>query len=332
VGGAPRCLVCPSKRRGKTRVWPRRTGRAAARRAAPLGKAAGVAPRVVGQTDTSGGRRGVCSGRPGAMSVDYLRAFVDVCESCPNDIQPDMTELKQEMDKCEDLLISLKDEQTRLITDTGEINAGSLIDYHGVIKELVSVVRQKEAYCKRIAATVEESKKMLDVEKADWISGAYEKRDLLPPEPEPEPEPVQRKPAPTYNRPPSNSSSSSSSNNAKKNKAQSSDNNKRKRPVEQPTSKVPSKKPSQTKPPQKRPKPNPTSSGKGDSKPTARPASRPRYCRPECLAGDSGEMVACDTDSCPFGEWFHLGCVGLRVPPPEDKKWYCFECRRKRSA
>lgn len=53
-------------------------------------------------------------------------------------------------------------------------------------------------------------------------------------------------------------------------------------------------------------------------------------------------MVACDEEGCqfgcqgpgPYGEWFYLSCVGLKVPPAEDKKWFCKECRdakKKRS-
>mmetsp|Transcript_5086 Transcript_5086/g.13222 ORF Transcript_5086/g.13222 Transcript_5086/m.13222 type:complete len:227 (-) Transcript_5086:2477-3157(-) len=51
------------------------------------------------------------------------------------------------------------------------------------------------------------------------------------------------------------------------------------------------------------------------------------YCRWDCTLAE-GEMVGCDTEEgCPHGEWFHLVCVGLRQPPPTDKKWYCPECR-----
>eukprot|EP00035_Acanthoeca_spectabilis_P039323 m.61171 g.61171 ORF g.61171 m.61171 type:complete len:226 (+) comp9545_c0_seq1:533-1210(+) len=50
------------------------------------------------------------------------------------------------------------------------------------------------------------------------------------------------------------------------------------------------------------------------------------YCRWDCTLAE-GEMVGCDEEGCPHGEWFHLVCVGLRQPPPTDHKWFCPECR-----
>ncbi|KAL3083335.1 hypothetical protein niasHS_011137 [Heterodera schachtii] len=38
------------------------------------------------------------------------------------------------------------------------------------------------------------------------------------------------------------------------------------------------------------------------------------------------EMVACDD----CDRWYHWGCVGILIPPPEKAQWYCTECRRKR--
>ncbi|KAL7750905.1 hypothetical protein RI367_003484 [Sorochytrium milnesiophthora] len=48
------------------------------------------------------------------------------------------------------------------------------------------------------------------------------------------------------------------------------------------------------------------------------------YCH--CRRGASfGDMVGCDGEGCKF-EWFHLRCVGLKVPPGEGEKWYCRDC------
>jgi hypothetical protein len=52
------------------------------------------------------------------------------------------------------------------------------------------------------------------------------------------------------------------------------------------------------------------------------------YCI--CNAPSYGEMVGCDNGpECPAGEWFHVGCVGLKegqVP----SSWFCPECEAKR--
>jgi hypothetical protein len=43
----------------------------------------------------------------------------------------------------------------------------------------------------------------------------------------------------------------------------------------------------------------------------------PRYCY--CNNVSYGSMVACDAEGCKR-EWFHLACVGLKVPPKENGK------------
>ncbi|KAL2024056.1 hypothetical protein VTK56DRAFT_9836 [Thermocarpiscus australiensis] len=52
----------------------------------------------------------------------------------------------------------------------------------------------------------------------------------------------------------------------------------------------------------------------------------PVYCY--CNQVSYGEMVACDGEGCPR-EWFHLECVGLKVAPKGNAKWYCEDCKRK---
>ncbi|BHF79498.1 Ras-related protein Rab-6A [Sparganum proliferum] len=46
------------------------------------------------------------------------------------------------------------------------------------------------------------------------------------------------------------------------------------------------------------------------------------YCL--CKKISFGEMIACDSKRCPI-EWFHFGCVDIRVQP--KGKWYCPQCR-----
>jgi len=48
------------------------------------------------------------------------------------------------------------------------------------------------------------------------------------------------------------------------------------------------------------------------------------YCI--CQKQSYGDMIACDNeDGCPY-EWFHLACVGLKIPTPE--KWFCSACSK----
>ncbi|KAI0883517.1 uncharacterized protein GGS22DRAFT_31894 [Annulohypoxylon maeteangense] len=46
-----------------------------------------------------------------------------------------------------------------------------------------------------------------------------------------------------------------------------------------------------------------------------------KYCT--CRRKESGTMIACDNDACPY-EWFHWKCVGLKSKP--RGKWLCPEC------
>jgi hypothetical protein len=52
------------------------------------------------------------------------------------------------------------------------------------------------------------------------------------------------------------------------------------------------------------------------------------YCI--CNRPSFGEMVACDSEDCQGGEWFHVSCVGLKegqVPA----HWFCPECEKRRN-
>ncbi|GAB1313574.1 Chromatin modification-related protein [Madurella fahalii] len=54
--------------------------------------------------------------------------------------------------------------------------------------------------------------------------------------------------------------------------------------------------------------------------------NEPVYCY--CNQVSYGEMVACDGEGCPR-EWFHLGCVGLKIAPKGNAKWYCEDCKKR---
>lgn len=48
-----------------------------------------------------------------------------------------------------------------------------------------------------------------------------------------------------------------------------------------------------------------------------------RFCF--CEKPSSGDMIACDNDSCPR-QWFHFDCVGLKQAP-KSKNWFCDDCK-----
>jgi hypothetical protein len=78
-------------------------------------------------------------------------------------------------------------------------------------------------------------------------------------------------------------------------------------------------------------------------------ADEPTYCY--CNSVSYGSMIACDADGCER-EWFHLECVGLKVPPKQNGKqpkvpasrfwfrmltlcavkWYCEDCKERLKA
>ncbi|KAJ2892727.1 hypothetical protein MKZ38_009432 [Zalerion maritima] len=69
-----------------------------------------------------------------------------------------------------------------------------------------------------------------------------------------------------------------------------------------------------------------TSSVQGDDDDNNMDEDEPTYCY--CNGVSYGEMVACDSDGCER-EWFHLECVGLKVAPKTNAKWYCEDCKEK---
>ena len=48
------------------------------------------------------------------------------------------------------------------------------------------------------------------------------------------------------------------------------------------------------------------------------------YCY--CRCPESGDMIACDNTSGPYG-WFHFECLRLHAPPSR-KMWFCPDCRK----
>lgn len=48
------------------------------------------------------------------------------------------------------------------------------------------------------------------------------------------------------------------------------------------------------------------------------------YCY--CKGPESGEMIGCDNQSCPF-QWFHFSCLNIKAPL-RMKTWYCPDCRK----
>lgn len=51
------------------------------------------------------------------------------------------------------------------------------------------------------------------------------------------------------------------------------------------------------------------------------------YCI--CMKPDSGRMVECSRRTCPYNNWFHYECVGVRKKPKGD--WYCSDCVSKQT-
>uniref|UniRef100_A0A914DSJ1 Zinc finger PHD-type domain-containing protein n=1 Tax=Acrobeloides nanus TaxID=290746 RepID=A0A914DSJ1_9BILA len=54
------------------------------------------------------------------------------------------------------------------------------------------------------------------------------------------------------------------------------------------------------------------------------PPDEPTYCT--CKQVSFGDMICCDNNKCPI-EWFHFGCVNIKVKPTKGKKWFCPDCR-----
>jgi hypothetical protein len=59
---------------------------------------------------------------------------------------------------------------------------------------------------------------------------------------------------------------------------------------------------------------------------TTQDPNEPRYC--VCNQVSFGDMVGCENENCPNGEWFHYACVGLTEEP--KGKWFCTGCDPKR--
>ena len=63
-----------------------------------------------------------------------------------------------------------------------------------------------------------------------------------------------------------------------------------------------------------------------DSATDDRDSNQYNYCY--CKEERGGEMIHCDNDNCPYGEWFHLSCLRLKKAP-RTKTWHCPQCRKE---
>jgi hypothetical protein len=52
------------------------------------------------------------------------------------------------------------------------------------------------------------------------------------------------------------------------------------------------------------------------------------YCI--CKEISYGEMICCDNNECKI-QWFHFGCVGLKIKPKRGLNWYCSDCKNQLS-
>lgn len=91
----------------------------------------------------------------------------------------------------------------------------------------------------------------------------------------------------------------------------------------------------QPKPRLKRPVPQPEPEPEPETEPEmVEPAAEPEEAYCFCKQPSFGDMIACDNEKCPNGEWFHYKCVGLlnRVEALKytTQKWYCStDCRQE---
>ncbi len=53
-----------------------------------------------------------------------------------------------------------------------------------------------------------------------------------------------------------------------------------------------------------------------------------------CFVDDvQGPMVKCSSHDCPFGQWFHIQCIGLEALPSTLEDWYCStECKETKQS
>lgn len=48
-----------------------------------------------------------------------------------------------------------------------------------------------------------------------------------------------------------------------------------------------------------------------------------------CNENKNDDWVGCDMHEKCDHEWFHLGCVNLTQPPPDEELWFCDGCQKK---
>eukprot|EP00040_Diaphanoeca_grandis_P015917 m.81844 g.81844 ORF g.81844 m.81844 type:complete len:295 (-) comp25459_c0_seq1:238-1122(-) len=277
------------------------------------------------------------------MSAEYLRAYMRTTDDAPLEIQRDVTELK--VNDC--VARALLQKVTELLAQVPQANAeeksARLEQCKVAMTELRNQIHAQTAIMTTMAECIDKTGNELDKEQEDYRSGDFmikakkEQEDYessLREVPKRKPGPVKRvtvnpgpkkKVAPNPTPPVIKEEHEQPPPNKKIKKRVKPITNKSKDQINHPSTNTTTVKPKVTaKVEPAAPPPQPKVSSK-------KPKRMTEYCKPDCTGMD-GEMVGCDNDSCPHGEWFHLSCVGLRVSPAEDKNWYCPNCRKSMRA
>jgi hypothetical protein len=233
------------------------------------------------------------------MSAEYLRAFVRATDDAPLEVQRSISEIQGKDCEARELLSLIKDMLANLQNVPSDEKKDKLTEIREHTLKLGKIMKAQSTISDMMGASIKSTGMELQQQRDDYKTGAYKKKEQA------ERERLAREEREA----------------AERRRKEALDEERRNRPPPQPLQ--------QQRPPKKLKKNRPKEKEEVTPiKKPKKPNNRPRYCTPNCLHQD-GEMVGCDNDNCSHGEWFHLQCVGLKVSPAEDKKWFCPTCKKE---
>ncbi|GAB6032621.1 PHD finger protein ing1 [Chamberlinius hualienensis] len=239
-------------------------------------------------------------------SANYIEDFLDYVENLPEDLQRNITTMRELDIKYQELMNSLENYYSSISGSTDyALKKKSLQQVKRLLIKSQEIGDEKLQLVQQIADLIENKTRQLDLDYKNLglkPNSGKDQENTEPAKPEIPPERSSKRPrrqrADTsacgleslHDKNEERQASSSKKNKKKKRKSKAEKERDADSPVEQPID-----------------------------------PDEPTYCL--CQQISYGEMIGCDNDRCAI-EWFHFSCVGLSTKP--KGKWFCPKCRGDR--
>ncbi|XP_013069902.1 inhibitor of growth protein 1-like isoform X1 [Biomphalaria glabrata] len=245
-------------------------------------------------------------------SATYLSNYLDTMETLPDDIQRNISQMRELHIKNKAILEEIRNLRNTAMKETGSSKKACLALQRALI-HCQEIGDEKIQLVQLITDLIENRSRQLDQDREHLA-----KRMLADPGSTKEPEPEEVV-APVVKKEIKVEPEKTEKNNSAVKRQRRTKNDINEEETKEDKDKIPKKK-------KKRKVAKKETNGEDSPMNVQIDPNEPTYC--SCNNISYGEMIGCDNEKCVI-EWYHFGCVGLRTKP--KGKWYCPDCRGDKS-